>query len=289
MKIGVVFPQIELSQDPSALGIFAREVEGMGFNHLLLYDHVVGASHEGRDPPLWGPYTDRDPFHEPMTAFAYLAGITSRIEFFTGILILPQRQTVLLAKQAAEVDRLSRGRLRLGVGTGWNYVEYDALDQDFPRRGARLSEQIPYLRRLWSEELLDFQGRFDRIDRGNIIPRPESQIPIYCGGFSEPAYRRAAKLADGFIFAGKTTETVLPAWNRLRELLLENGRANEPFAAHLIHTEWGKGRDVDALLPILDRWEEAGGTEASVLTMGLGFSGIDGHLQFLEDLARRRP
>lgn len=183
---------------------------------------------------MWGPYTDKDPFHDPLVAFGYLAGITERIELVTGILILPQRQTALVAKQTTDVDLLSGGRLRLGVGTGWNYVEYDALGQSFATRGARLSEQIPYQRRLWSKSLISFEGRFDTMDRGSIIPRPKRPIPIYCGGFSEPAYKRAAKLADGFIFAASLAESVLPGWERVRQLLAEADRPVTDFGSHYV-------------------------------------------------------
>src|SRR5262249_35039652 len=148
----------------------------LGLDHLLMYDHVVGTARDvERDPPLWekGLYDDKDPFHDPLVAFAYLAGVTESIQLVTGVLILPQRQTVLVAKQAADIDLLSGGRLRLGVGTGWNYVEYDALGQPFADRGARLTEQIPYLRQLWSQPLVKLEGAFDTMDHGNILPRPE--------------------------------------------------------------------------------------------------------------------
>lgn len=187
MKTGIVYPQIELGGDPEALGTIGRAVDQMGLDHLLMYDHVIGAVHADRTPPLNGPYAQDDPFHDPFVAFGYLAGITHRINFVTGILILPQRQTILAAKQATDVALLSGDRLRLGVGIGWNYVEYDALDQAFETRGARLSEQIPFLRRLWSESAIEWTGRFDSIDRANIIPRPSTPIPIYVGGLSEAA------------------------------------------------------------------------------------------------------
>ena len=150
--------------------------------------------------PLTGPYTEHDPFHDPFVMFAYLAGITERIGFATGVLILPQRQTALVARQATDVDLLSGGRLRLGVGVGWNHVEYEALGQDFRTRGAREEEQIELLRRLFTEPVVDFSGRFDRVDRAALVPKPARSIPIWLGGFGEVAFDRAARLADGFIF-----------------------------------------------------------------------------------------
>ena len=163
MQIGVVYPQIELGGNPEAVRRIGRAVEELGFDHLLAYDHVLGAVHAERQPPLSGPYTEADPFHDPLVMFAYLAGLTERLGFVTGVLILPQRQTALVARQAADVDLLSGGRLRLGVGIGWNHVEYVALGQDFATRGAREEEQIGLLRRLWSEPVVDFDGRFDHI------------------------------------------------------------------------------------------------------------------------------
>ena len=148
MKIGVVYPQTELKGDPIAVKEIGLATENLGYDHLLAYDHVVGATHDDREPELWGPYTNEDPFHCPFTMFSYLAGVTQNIELVTGVIILPQRQTALVAKQTTDVDLLSGERLRLGVGTGWNYVEYDALGQDFSQRGPRLSEQIELLRNI---------------------------------------------------------------------------------------------------------------------------------------------
>jgi probable F420-dependent oxidoreductase len=192
MRIGAVYPQNETHGDPAAVRDIGLAVEELGYDSLLFYDHVVGAEHADREPPLWGPYTEADSFHDPFVAFGYLAAITSRIELATGVLILPQRQTVLVAQQAADADLLSGGRIRLGVGTGWNWVEYDALGMDFATRGARLDEQIALMRRLWAEPLVTVDGRFHQLERCCINPRPSRAIPIWIGGFSEPAFRRAA-------------------------------------------------------------------------------------------------
>lgn len=290
MKVGVVYPQIELGGDPEAVRKIGQATEELGFNHLLMYDHVVGASHENRDPELWGPYTDKDPFHDPFVAFGYLAAITDRIELSTGVLILPQRQTVLVAQQAADLDLLSGGRLRLGVGSGWNYVEYDALGQDFKARGRRLDEQIDFLRRLWKEPLLSFEGEFDRIDRGNINPRPKRAIPIWIGGFSEPAFRRGGKMGDGFIFGGSLDSQYGPAcpvrtaWERVRHHLTENGRSVEDFEADFIMLN---DLSVDNVVDTIKRWQDAGGTHASVVTMGKGLTTTDAHIDYLADVRAR--
>ena len=164
MKIGLIYPQTELGGDPVAVREIGLAAEALGFDHLLAYDHVLGATHD-REPKLNGPYTEKQPFHDPLVMFGYLSAITRRIGFATGVLILPQRQTALVARQAADVALLSDDRLRLGVGLGWNYVEYEALGQDFASRGKRVSEQVELLRKLWSEPLVDFTGAFDRVDR----------------------------------------------------------------------------------------------------------------------------
>lgn len=283
ITLGAVYPQTELGGDPRALDLIGRQVEALGFDYLLMYDHVVGAEHADRDPPLWnlGPYTDKHPFHEPLISFAYLAGITRTLGFATGVMILPQRQTVLVAKQAAEIALLSGGRLRLGVGTGWNHVEYTALGQSFTDRGARLSEQIGFLRRLWTEPLLSFDGRFDRMERGNILPRPSRPVPIWCGGFTEPAFRRAARMADGFIFAGPL-DGALAAWRRLQEMLEEEGRSIGAFGAeYMLQDASGSGLGVAEGREAAARWRDAGGTHAAVVTMGLGYREATEHLAHL--------
>jgi len=278
MKLGMVYPQIELGGDPGAVRAMADAAVDLGFDYLLAYDHVVGAEHAGREPQLWGPYTERDPFHDPFVLFSYLAGRHESLEFMTGVLILPQRQTVLVAKQAADLDLLSGERLRLGVGVGWNWVEYDALGQDFATRGKRADEQIDFLRRLWSEPLLDWQGEFDRIERGNVLPRPTRQIPIWVGGFSEPAYRRGVELGDGFIFAGDD-ERVLSGLDRLRELADERSRDLGDFGLEWMRTRSGS---VDAAIASLETWSDTGGTHFSASSMDLGFTTVDEHIGFFE-------
>ena len=234
MQIGVVYPQNELRGDPTAVRRIGRAVEDLGFDHLLAYDHVLGAVHADRTPPLTGPYTEHDPFHDPFVMFAYLAGITERIRFATGVLVLPQRQTALVARQAADVDLLSGGRLRLGVGVGWNYVEYEALGQDFRTRGARQEEQIELLRRLFTEPVVDFSGRFDRVDRAALVPKPARPIPIWLGGSGEVAFDRAARLADGFIFFGGGIDHAVDAWNRLRDRVAGLGRSVDDFGGDYV-------------------------------------------------------
>src|SRR5947209_4330505 len=233
MEIGVVYPQIELGGDPAAVRRIGVAVEDLGFDHLLAYDHVLGAVHADRTPRLTGPYTEHDPFHDPLVMFAYLAGVTERIQFATGVMVLPQRQTALVARQAADVDLLSGGRLRIGVGVGWNHVEYEALGQDFRTRGARQEEQIEVLRRLFTESVVDFSGRFHRVDRASLVPKPARSIPIWLGGSSETAFDRAARLADGFVFFGGGIDSI-SAWKRLRDRVRDLGRSVEDFGGDYV-------------------------------------------------------
>ena len=202
MKAGVVYPQIELGGDTGAVKAFAQAAENLGYDHIVIYDHVLGAVHEGREPRLSGPYKENDPFHEPLITYAYLAGVTKKLELVTGVIILPQRQTALFAKQAADVDLFSDGRLRLGVGVGWNWVEYDGLEMSghFHRRGKRQEQQIALIRKLWEQPVVDHEDSDHRIDRAGILPRPKRQIPIWLGGFSKAAFDRAARIGDGFLF-----------------------------------------------------------------------------------------
>jgi probable F420-dependent oxidoreductase len=283
MQIGVVYPQTELRGDPAAVRQIGRAVEDLGFDHLLAYDHVLGAVHADRARPLTGPYTERDPFHDPFVMFAHLAGITERIQFATGVLVLPQRQTALVARQAADVDLLSGGRLRLGVGIGWNHVEYEALGQGFGTRGAREEEQIELLRLLFTEPVVDFAGRFDRVDRASLVPKPARSIPIWLGGSSEAAYDRAARLADGFIFSGGAIDRTVDIWQRLRKRVLEHGRAIEDFGGEYVVRPQGAG--VGELAAVIDAWREAGGTHVSLVTMGLGLTSADSHIDYLASIA----
>jgi probable F420-dependent oxidoreductase len=280
MKIGVIYPQTELQGDPQAVRRIGLAAEELGYDHLLAYDHVLGATHD-REPKLRGPYTDKHPFHDPFVMFAYLAGITQRIEFVSGILILPQRQTVLVARQAADLDLLSHERFRLGVGTGWNYVEYDSLGQDFRSRGNRVGEQISLLRRLWSEPLVDFKGAFDRIDRAALNPRPRRTIPIWFGGFADVALRRAAALGDGFIFVDGAADAFELA-SRLRQFLKEAGRSDNGFG---LHCNMLQAKSPQEVIETAARWRDIGGTHVSVVTMGQNFTTIEQHINYMKLVA----
>jgi probable F420-dependent oxidoreductase len=267
MKIGAVFPTCEIGNDPIAIRDFAQAAEALGYSHLITYDHVLGAVHAGREPKLTGPYTEQTAFHEPFVLFGYLAALTKRLELVTGVIILPQRQTALVAKQCAEIAILSGNRLKLGVGSGWNYVEYEALNESFATRGKRLDEQVELLRKLWTTAVLDYEGRYHRVDHAGILPLPAKPIPIWFGGFSGPAIRRAARLGDGFLF-GATSSVMLNFNRQLQEELAKSGRAR----GFEIDTIVGYGDGPDGWRRAAETWKAAGATHFSMRAMSTGAS-----------------
>lgn len=281
MRVGAVLPQTEIAGDVAAVRTFAAAADELGFDHLLAYDHVLGAAHEGRDPPLTGPYTPADPFHDPLVLFAHLAALHPRLEFVTGVLVLPQRQTALVARQVADLALLAAGGVRLGVGVGWNWVEYDALGMPFHRRGAREDQQVPLLRELWRGGLVTEATAEERFDRVALVPAPATVPPVWIGGFSPPAYRRAARLGDGFLFAGPTARAH-EGWEQVRAALAEEGRDPAGFGA-----DWClRGDDADEVASRVVGWRDVGGTHASVVTLGLGFGGdVDAHVAHLAGVA----
>ena len=281
MKHGVVFPQIEFGNDVQAIRDYAQTAEGLGYDYLLVYDHVLGA-HSAREPKLTGPYTYEHPFHEPMVFFGFLAAVTTRLELVTGILILPQRQTALVAKQTAEVDVLSKGRLRLGIGIGWNYVEYEALGQDFRTRGRRVEEQIEVLRKLWTQPLVTHKSAEHVIDNAGINPLPvQRPIPIWFGGAAEPVLRRAARLGDGWMPAGRPPDDRMKGYvGQLEGYLKEAGRDRSKFGID----PWISiaGLDKDELRRRVEAWRALGATHVAVDTMRAGFKSPQEHIAAIE-------
>ena len=283
MKIGVVFPQTEIGQDPAMIRDYAQAVEAMGYTHILAFDSVIGANPDR--PGGWdSQYDYRHAFHEPFALFAFCAAVTRRIELATGVLILPQRQTTLVAKQAAEVDVLSRGRLRLGISVGWNPVEFEALGENIHDRGKRVEEQLEVMRLLWTRELVTYEGRWHRVPDAGIKPLPvQRPIPVWMGGESEAVLRRAARMADGWI----TLQTFRPdpaaqqIIDRLHDLVRDAGRDPAAFGiegrvalAKLPPAEWAKE---------LAAWRAMRGiTHLCVNTMGLGLPGPEEHVRTLE-------
>jgi probable F420-dependent oxidoreductase len=291
MRIGAIFPTTEIGSDPEVIRDWSQAAESLGFGHVIAYDHVLGAVHADREPALAGPYTERDAFHEPLTLFAWLAGVTTRLELATGVLILPQRQTALVAKQAAEVDLLSGGRLRLGVGTGWNHVEYESLGVPFAGRGRRLDDQVALLRTLWRNDVVDVDEDHHRIDRAGILPRPARDIPIWFGGFTPPAFDRAGRLGDGFQF-GAAGPAIRQQWEAVQGRLAAAGREGEPFGAEAT-IDFSAGPD--AWASEAAAWKAAGGTHFSLRAMDtaaefvgakrVGYGGPSDYIDALERFA----
>lgn len=287
-RVGVVFPQIESGTDGSAIRDFAQAVEGLGFSHLLGYDHVIGANPASR--PDWNmPYTHASLFHEPLMLFAFLAGVTTRLRFSTGVIILPQRQTVLVAKQAANLDVFSNGRLRLGVGLGWNEVEYEAMGVPFGDRGKRLEDQIVFLRRLWTEPTFSYESAYHRMTDAGINPLPiQRPIPIYIGGLAASAIKRVARLGDGWLPilpASAAAEKVA----ELKRAVIAEGR--DPLAVGLENIvvlsapPRGPARTADDAAADTLAWKEAGASGVNFHTMHMRFKSLDEHVALLRKIS----
>jgi probable F420-dependent oxidoreductase len=285
MRIGVVLPQTEIGPTVAAVRSYGTGVEDLGFQHVLAYDHVVGVDPEAHAP--WaGPYDVDTEFHEPFVLFGFLAGCTS-LELVTGITILPQRPTVLVAKQAAEVDLLTRGGFRLGIGIGWNPVEYEALGQDFTTRGRRIEEQVGLLRALWTDRAVTFAGEFDTVTAAGLAPLPvQRPIPIWFGGMSTRAYERMGRLADGWF----PLVPPGPKLDEARALVARSAEAagRDPGAIGLEgRVDWRGDRD--EVLRRIEEWRTVGATHLTLNTMGAGLADVDAHLEALASVAARLP
>lgn len=287
LQIGTVFPTCEIGSDPAAIRDFAQAAEELGYSHLITYDHVLGAEHGGREPALMGPYTEKDAFHEPMVLFGYLAALTQRLRLVTGVLILPQRQAALVAKQATELAVLSEGRFTLGVGTGWNWVEYEALGAEYASRGRMLDEQVEVIQELLAEPIVDFEGRFHRIARAGLLPRPPAKIPIWFGGFSPVAIRRAARIGDGFLF-GSAAKPMQALCRELTRELDRHGRRDAFEIDVVLHYSEGE----ENWRSLAKSWHELGATHFSMRAMDTGvqlmgekpagFRSVQDHIRGLE-------
>jgi probable F420-dependent oxidoreductase len=276
MQLGAIFPQTEIGADPIAVRDFAQAAEAMGYEHLLVFDHVLGADPSKRES--WErPYSHSDMFHEPFVLFGYLAGVTDKIQMTTGVLILGQRQTALVAKQAAEVDVLTGGRLRLGIGIGWNHVEYEALGEDFSNRGRRSVEQIRLLRALWTEEVISFDGRYHKVSHAGINPLPvQRPIPIWFGGGADRVMRRIGRMADGWFPQFQPDSQGQEQLAKMREYARAAGRdpgdigiEGRVSIASGSPDDWAKSAAA---------WDELGASHLSVNTMRAGLSGPDQHI-----------
>ncbi len=274
MQIGVTFPQNEIGADPAVVRAYAQAIEGLGYRHVVVFDHVLGADTTHR--PGWRGYSQHDMFHEPFVLFGYLAAIT-QLELVPAVIILPQRQTALVAKQAAEVDVLSGGKLRLGVGVGWNPVEYEALGMDFHTRGRAVVEQIEVLRLLWSQEVVTYNGQFHTIHEAGLNPLPiRRSIPIWLGGQAEVLLQRVARLGDGWFPQGRPDEQMRATVERLRGLIKEAGR--DPATVGIEARVSANSGTLDELVRQTEGWRELGATHISINTMGAGFTSPDEHI-----------
>ncbi len=283
MRIGVTFPQTELGGDRGAVKAYGQRVEELGYTHILIYDHVLGADpdvHQG-----WqGPYDVHTTFHEPFVLFGFLAGLTD-LELVTGVIILPQRQTALVAKQAAEVDLLTGGRFRLGIGLGWNAVEYEALGENFRNRGRRSEEQVEVLRRLWTEPTVTFDGTHHTITGAGLAPLPvQRPIPVWFGAATERALERAGRLADGWFPMMDVGSGLEWARERVHDAATAAGRDPATIGMEGRVTWTG---DPDRALAEIAAWRAAGASHVSINTMGAGLDGVEEHLAVLERLAQR--
>ncbi len=279
MKLGAVFPQSEIGNDPTSICKFAKGIEELGLSHLLVYDHVLGANPDR--PGGWeAPYDMNTSFHEPFVLFGYLAGVTKTLELATTVLILPQRQAALVAKQATEVQNLSRGRLRLGVGTGWNKLEYEGLGIPFEERGLRQEEQLLLMQDLWKQRSLSFEGKFHRIDRAGINPRPETPIPIWFGGSSPALIRRTAKLGDGWMPLGTPKREAVHV-EQLNQELLKVGRDPREFGIQA--QAQARGGNPERWRLHAESWRDLGATHLALATMNANLSSVEDHLQIIAE------
>ncbi|MEF8908386.1 MAG: LLM class F420-dependent oxidoreductase [Haloarculaceae archaeon] len=283
MELGTVLPTLELGPDPGPLREYAQGVETAGYDHVLASDHVLGVDPD-RD---WeGPYDNDDLFHEPLTILSHLAAVTDDLALGTAILILPQRQTALVAKQAAQVDRFCGGGFRLGVAVGWNPLEYVALDEDFDKRGPRMTEQLDVLKRLWTEDVVEFEGRFHDLPGVGINPRPEESIPLWLGGTADPVKRRIAEKGDGWIPQFDPAEDPGGAEAELADLygyVEEAGR--DPEEVGLQGRMSVAPGEPDEWVRRAEAWQEVGADYLAVSTQGQGLDGVDEHVGLLDGVA----
>jgi probable F420-dependent oxidoreductase len=283
MQLGAVLPSGEIGVGPADAMAYATGLETLDFAHVAAYEHVLGADIAAR--PDWrGPYTAADPFREPLVLFAFMAALTTSLSFATSVLILPQRQTALVAKQAAEVALLSGGRFRLGVGIGWNAVEYEALGVPWERRGRRLEEQIEVLRQLWSNASIDFAGEFHTITAAGINPLPSALVPLWLGGgeASDRVLERIARLADGWMVPFHDGREAASRIALLRERRMTHRSDPIGIEGRMVLRQLGADRSV--WRQAAEAWRDAGATHLSVATHGMGCSNVADHLELLAEV-----
>lgn len=282
MKIGVTFPQLDFGADADGIRAYTKAAEDLGFDYLLAYDHVLSADTTNR--PGWTGYTDKDSFHEPFVLFGFMTAIAPKLEYVPGVIILPQRQTALVAKQAAEVDILTGGKFRLGIGVGWNHVEFEGLNEEFADRGRRIEEQVELLRKLWSEPVITFNGNYHKVTEAGLNPLPiQRPIPIWIGGTADVVLERAGRIADGWFPLGRATPEVKARIEKVRDYAEAAGRPRNAVGIdaridmrNVPEAEWGEE---------IARWREFGVTHLSINTMYQGYSTTE-HIAAIERFKR---
>jgi len=281
VRIGAVFPQTEISADRADIRRYAEHVQDLGFRHILAYDHVLSGSREAHYPKLENRYNEKSPFHEVLVLLGYLAAVAPELEMVTGVLVLPQRQAALVAKQVATLDVLTGGNTRIGVGIGWNDIEYQGLGEPFRNRARRLEDQVALLRALWTDPIISWDSEWHTVDHAGLAPMPvQRPVPVWFGGSAEVAIRRAARLGDGFMPNGASLETY-DGWMTI--LNDELARAGRDPSAYGIEPRISVGSGgVDAVKRQFAWWREHGMTHLTLNTMGAGFTSVDEHLEALE-------
>jgi probable F420-dependent oxidoreductase len=282
LKIGVTFPQLDFGADADGIRAYTRAAEDLGFDYLLAYDHVLSADTTNR--PGWTGYTDKDSFHEPFVLFGFMTAIAPKLEYVPGVIILPQRQTALVAKQAAEVDILTGGKFRLGIGVGWNYVEFEGLNEEFANRGRRVEEQIELLRKLWSDPVITFDGTYHKVTEAGLNPLPiQRPIPIWIGGTADVVLERAGRVGDGWFPLGRATPENKARIDTVRDYAEAAGRPRDAVGIDaridmrtVPEAEWGEE---------IARWRELGATHLSINTMYQDFSTKE-HIAAIERFKR---
>ena len=280
MEIGAVFPHNEIGTDPQAIKDYAQGVEELGVTHLLIYDHVLGAD-RNRPGGFEGPYDKDVAFHEPFTTFAFIAAVTKNLDMITTVMILPQRQTVLVAKQAAELAILSNNRFKLGIGVGWNAVEYVGLNENFKNRGKRQAEQVELMRLLWESEVLEYQGDYHHIDKASINPRPSENVPIWFGGGAPQLIERCADLGDGWIPLMGPNEAARNTLEEIRAKREAKGLDWNNFGVQA-QAQYAGG-DPDRWNKHAEKWRDLGASHLAVATHNAEPTNVDGHLSRIKE------
>ena len=280
MEIGAVFPHNEIGTDPQAIKDYAQGVEELGVTHLLIYDHVLGAD-RNRPGGFEGPYDKDVAFHEPFTTFAFIAAVTKNLDMITTVMILPQRQTVLVAKQAAELAILSNNRFKLGIGVGWNAVEYVGLNENFKNRGKRQAEQVELMRLLWESEVLEYKGDYHHIDKASLNPRPSENVPIWFGGGAPQLIERCADLGDGWIPLMGPNEAARNTLQEIRAKREAKGLDWNNFGVQA-QAQYAGG-DPDRWNKHAEKWRDLGASHLAVATHNAEPTNVDGHLSRIKE------